>query len=309
MLRWAAFVAFTACVIQTLRLAPPFYWDSFNYGWIAIAGSVALASMLVFLPGRYWQRWGPSVLVLVLAGEVVAHRVLFEMTVSAALAEVRPKTMEAGAIAIEPWYKWPRHLVYQPVRVPRPSLSAPYEPVGDLYHYIWTFLGIDPCVPYTRSDTYARWVEEALERRGATASALNYGRLEKSRGRFRRRLRLRPAQAHHQRPHRRCADAPLQRQRALHCREHACRRQLDLSRCLAAGLAGDARRHADPVGRNEDGFKTLEVPPGEHRVELAFRPLVGEGALTALAVLLSLSLVAQLWLALRAGNDWPERTR
>ena len=64
-----------------------------------------------------------------------------------------------------------------------------------------------------------------------------------------------------------------------------------------------------PVGRNADGFKTLAVPPGEHRVELAFRPLVGEDAMAALAVLLGLSLVAQLWLALRAGYDWPERTR
>jgi uncharacterized membrane protein YfhO len=52
-----------------------------------------------------------------------------------------------------------------------------------------------------------------------------------------------------------------------------------------------------PLGRNRDGFKTLPVPPGEHRVELIFRPLVGEPAMLMMAVLLSLSVMAQIWLA------------
>jgi len=53
------------------------------------------------------------------------------------------------------------------------------------------------------------------------------------------------------------------------------------------------------VGRNGDGFKTLAVPPGNHRVELVFRPLVGERSLLVLAVFLALSIAAQVSLA------WP----
>ena len=311
LLRWAAFVAFSACAIQTLRLAPPlpFYWDSFNYGWIAIAGSLALACALVFLPERYWPRWGPSVLVLVLAGEVVAHRVLFETTFSAALAEVRSMTTEAGAIAIEPWYKWPRHLVYQPARVSRPPLSAPYEPTGDLYHYIWTFVGIDPCVPRMRSDTYARWVGEALERRGATASALNYGELENLGGDFAAAFGCGEPKLTISDP---AGDARVVRFGAN-----------DLAIAVATPAGGelvyrdawlpdwqatlDGKRV--PLARNADGFKTLEVPPGEHRVELAFRPLMGQAAMTALALLLSLSFGVQLWLACHPRGGGPEHLR
>jgi hypothetical protein len=308
LLRWAALVTFAACLIQLRRYEPLYYWDSVNYGWIAMAGSLALASVLVFLPGRYWRRWGPAVLVLVLAGEVVAHRVLFEVIFSAALAEVRPKTIEAEEIPIEPWYKWPRHLVYQPVRVPRPSLSAPYEPVGDLYHYIWTFVGIDPCVPHMRSDTYARWVEEALERRGAKALALNLGKLESLGGDFDAAFGCSQPKLTVSDP---AGDARVVRFSAN-----------DLAIAVTTPAGGelvyrdawlpdwqatlDGKRV--PLARNADGFKTLEVPPGEHRVELAFRPLVGQAVLAALALLLSLSLGAQLWLAGNPPGGWPERS-
>jgi hypothetical protein len=52
-----------------------------------------------------------------------------------------------------------------------------------------------------------------------------------------------------------------------------------------------------PLERNRDGFKTLVVPPGQHRVDLAFRPLVGERPLAGIALILTLSLLAQIWLA------------
>jgi len=308
LLYWAAFVAFAACLIQIRHFEPLYYWDSFNYGWIAMAGSLALASVLAFIPGRYWPRWGPSVLVLVLAGEVVAHRVLFETTFTAALAEVRPKTVAAGAIAIEPWYKWPRHLAYQPVRVPRPSLSAPYEPAGDLYHYIWTFLGIDPCVPYMRSDTYARWVGEALARRGATANDLSHGKLENLGGDF-------DAAYGCGQPKLTISD-PAGEARMLRFNAN----QLSIAVSTPAGgsltyrdawlpawqATLDGKRV--PLARNADGFKTLEVPSGEHGVELAFRPLMGQTAMTALAFLLSLSLGVQLWLACNPRGGSPERS-
>ncbi len=63
-----------------------------------------------------------------------------------------------------------------------------------------------------------------------------------------------------------------------------------------------------PTGRNRDGFKTLLVPPGTHRVELVFRPLVGERAMLFLDVLLTLSLVAQMWLAYAGQRVLPERS-
>ena len=51
------------------------------------------------------------------------------------------------------------------------------------------------------------------------------------------------------------------------------------------------------LGRNRDGFKTFAVPPGEHRVDLVFRPPVDGRAMLMLAVLLGLSVMAQIWLA------------
>ena len=55
------------------------------------------------------------------------------------------------------------------------------------------------------------------------------------------------------------------------------------------------------------GFKTLLVPPGTHRVELVFRPLVGERAMLFLDVFITLSLVAQRWLAYAGQRVLPER--
>src|SRR5262249_39577900 len=44
-----------------------------------------------------------------------------------------------------------------------------------LYHGVWSFIGVDPCTPSTRSDTYGRWVGEALRRSGVTVPGLSYG--------------------------------------------------------------------------------------------------------------------------------------
>jgi hypothetical protein len=57
------------------------------------------------------------------------------------------------------------------------------------------------------------------------------------------------------------------------------------------------------LGRNRDGFKTLAVPPGEHRVDLVFRPRVDGRAMLMLAVLLGLSVVAQIWLGFARPGD------
>jgi uncharacterized membrane protein YfhO len=44
------------------------------------------------------------------------------------------------------------------------------------------------------------------------------------------------------------------------------------------------------------GFKTITVPSGDHRVDLFFRPFVGERILIALGILLTMSVVIQVWL-------------
>ncbi len=300
LLLWAAAIMLTACVIQAIHIEPFFYWDSLDYGWIAIGGSLALALSLALLPERNWKRWGSVVLCLVLAGEVVVHRVAFEAKFYAALAALRPQTTEASAAAefsIDSWYERPRRLVYQPVRVPVPRLVAPYEPVGDIYHYIWSFVGIDPCVPGTRSDTYARWVAEALRRRGATEGALNYGMLGQLGGDFNAAFG--------------CGQPKLTISDPKGTAQVVRFSANDVSIAVSAPAGGiltyrDAWLPAwqatidgtpEPVERNGDGFKTLRIPPGDHRVEFVFRPLMGEGAMTALALLLSVSVVVQLWLA------------
>jgi|SRR5579863_4274705 len=63
---------------------------------------------------------------------------------------------------------------------------------------------------------------------------------------------------------------------------------------------------AAPLRRNRDGFKLLSVPPGTHRVDLAFRPFVGERIMLALAIMLTMSLVIQVWLAFWGVPNRPE---
>ncbi|MGO8866484.1 MAG: hypothetical protein ACLQME_08290 [Alphaproteobacteria bacterium] len=307
----AATVVLIACMFQAHRYALLFYWDSFVYGWIAIAGGLALAAALLLLlsSGNRLKPWGPAILALVLGGEVAAHRIAFEATFYAALAEIRPTPAEAaGQVLVEPWYKWPRALVYQPVRVDLPTLAAPYEPIGDRYHGMWSFLGIDPCIPGARSDTYARWVGEALKRRGATDEEMTNGDLENLGSDFAAAFGCGPPKLTISDP---AGDARVVRfsadDVAIAVTTPAGGELVYRDAWLPAWQATlDGKRV--PLARNADGFKMLEVPPGEHRVELAFRPLVGEGAVVALACLLGLSLVAQLWLALRACYDRPERS-
>ena len=50
------------------------------------------------------------------------------------------------------------------------------------------------------------------------------------------------------------------------------------------------------LGRNRYGYKILAVPPGNHQVGLVFRPFVGERILLAFAILLTTSVIAQVWL-------------
>src|SRR5258708_26558326 len=74
-------------------------------------------------------------------------------------------------------------MVYQPTRFQ----PAPFPPVFPfdahfmqfqaLYHGLWSFLGVDPCIPTTRSDSYVRWIAAALEQRGVTPSEFPKGQL------------------------------------------------------------------------------------------------------------------------------------
>jgi hypothetical protein len=50
------------------------------------------------------------------------------------------------------------------------------------------------------------------------------------------------------------------------------------------------------LGRNRYGFKVLVVQPGDHQVDIIFRPIVAERILLALAILLTISVIAQVWL-------------
>jgi len=332
LLRMATAMLLCAIFIQAHNIIPKFYvaifyWDSSYYGWIAISGVLALVLTVLAFRGEGWMRWAPMLLALVLAGELLAHRIAFEINFYHALANIRQRRAPYGSVVtrpwhelanirqegapygtvvIGPWYHRPKQLVYQPTRVPNPPIAAPFEPVGSLYHGLWSFLSIDPCMPGTRSDSYVRWVSEALERRGARLTDLGQGQLSRLGGDFdiaygcgRPKLSL---------------DDPVGTAQITRFTAN----EVDIA---VISPAGSALTYRDawtpawqatidgapmPLGRNRDGFKTLSVPPGEHRVELVFRPSVGEQAMLTLAVLLGLSLVAQILPMFAGWRDFPE---
>jgi hypothetical protein len=311
LLRMATAVLLCAILIQSHNIVPKiivntFYWDSFDYGWIAIGGVLALVLTVLACRGESWMRWAPILLTVVLTGELLAHRIAFEINFYRALAKIRQRSAPYGSVVIGPWYLRPRQMVYQPTRVPNPPIAAPFEPVGSLYHGLWSFLSIDPCMPGTRSDSYVRWISEALERRGAVLKDLGQGQLSGlSGGDFdiaygcgRPKLSVTAGTAQMTR---------------FTANEVAIAVTTPAGGTLTYRDAWTPAWQATvdssplPLGRNRDGFKTLPVPPGEHRVDLAFRPLVGERAMLMLAVLLGLSVAGQIWLAFAGRRDLPEQ--
>jgi hypothetical protein len=196
-------------------------------------------------------------------------------------------------------------LVYQPTRVPNPPIAAPFSPVGALYHGLWSFLGIDPCMPGTRSDSYVRWISEALEQRGATLKDLAQGQLSGLGGDFDIAYG--------------CGHPKLSVTAGTAQMTRFTANEVAIAVTTSAGSTltyRDAWTPAwqatvdsvpVPLGRNRDGFKTLQVPPGEHRVDLVLRPPVGERAMLMLAVLLGLSVAGQMLLAFAGRRELPEQ--
>jgi hypothetical protein len=306
LLRMAAAILICAIFIQSHNIVPKvvvatFYWDSFDYGWIAIGGVLVLVLTVLACRWESWMRWAPMLLALVLAGELLAHRIAFEINFYQALAKIRQKSAPYGSVVIGPWYQRPRQLVYQPTRVPNPPIAAPFSPVGSLYHGLWSFLSIDPCMPGTRSDSYVRWISEALERRGAMLKDLGQGQLSGLGGDF--------DVAYG------CGRPKLSVTAGTAQMTRFTANEVAIAVTTPAGGTLTYRDAWTPawqatvdgvpasLGRNRDGFKTLAVPPGEHRVDMVFRPRVDGRAMLMLAVLLGLSVVPQIWLGFARPGD------
>ncbi|HYB55127.1 MAG TPA: hypothetical protein VEK12_03080 [Alphaproteobacteria bacterium] len=312
--------------LQTIALPPIYNWDSAGYGWVAIGATLVLSAALILCRERYWQRFAPLVLAVIAAGETVVYRADFEATFYAALDPARTSIAFADLPFVESWYQRPRQLVYQPTRVSDgryPYLRARFVLSGSIYHGLWDFIGIDPCIPNARSDSYARGVAESLRRRGASDLELTEGQL----------FGLGPGQMR-----RYFGPAATPRLHSLGDDFDAafgCH-QPKLTISDQSGTARMVRFTANeatiavtaPHGGiltyrdawtpqwqaavdgapaalepNADGFKTVSLAPGEHRVDLVFRPLVGERLLFALAVLLALALVALAVLVFEGDHD------
>jgi len=174
-----------------------------------------------------------------------------------------------------------------------------------VYHDIWSFLGSDPCIPLTRSDYYVRWIAEALERRGVVSFELSNGHLYGGSGELPYGLGKDFDSAYGcDQPKLTIADpaGTVQTERfnaneALITVTTPVGGVLIYRDAWAPGWQATVDGATVLVERNRDGFKTLVVPPGNHRINLVFRPLVGERSMLALALLLALSVVVQIWLA------------
>ncbi len=197
-----------ACILQSLHISAWYYCDAFAYGWIAIGALLILLAALMVFRGPRWEHWAPLLLAFVLVGEIVIHRVDFEVTIYNSLAvrqspdystefllfglwnpfeptlyyDLFPEAR--NVIRVKPWYKWPRRLLYQSMRFQPPlyptviPFSDYFDGMGTLYHSLWSFLGLDPCIPASRSDSYVRWITQPLwEQRGVTPWGFSKGQL------------------------------------------------------------------------------------------------------------------------------------
>ncbi len=319
-------VLLCAVILQAKALPPLGNWDSVGFGWIAVGATLALTAAIALCRGRYWQRWAAFVLAVIAAGETVVYRADFEATFYAALDPARTSIAYTDLPFVEPWYQWPHQLIYQPTRVSGshyPYFRARFALSGSIYHGLWDFIGIDPCISNSRSDSYSRGVADALRRRGASDPELTQGQLF-GLSEYEARRYFGPTGKPH--PH----DLGDDFDAAFGCH------QPKLTIGDPAGTARMIRFTANeavvavstPLGgiltyrdawtpgwqatvdgapavlyANADGFKAVAIAPGEHRVDFAFRPPVGEGLLFGLAVALVVSLVAQIVLACRNDRD------
>jgi len=220
-------------------------------------------------------------------------------------------------------------LVYQSQRfqpAPFPPVLpfvAPYGPIGAVYHGLWSFLGVDPCVPTTRSDTYVKWIAAALEQRGVNPRVLPTGALHASGENpplglgevFDNGLGKDFDTAYGCEQPKLTIDDPAG---TTQMERFTANEASIIVRTPAGGTltyrdawtpAWNATVDGTPValGRNRDGFKFLIVPPGNHTVSLTYRPLVGERALFVLGMLLALSVVVQIWLGFAGETNLPLR--
>jgi len=321
-------------IIQSLHIIAWYYVDSFSYGWIALGALLFLLMMIIVFNGAHWERWAPLLLAFVLVGEVAIHRVAFEAVMYQSLDDSQPPTVSMALIfagprnplefatyydplpppsrwpmRIKSWYKWPHRLIYQPIRF-RPPLypalpfSDPFDYLGATYHGLWSFLGIDPCVPANRSDSYPRLVADALEQRGVTPFQFSWGELAGSDenspyglgddfdvafGCDQPKLTIDdPAGTSQMRNF-------TANQVAIAVRTPA-GGTLTYRDAWTPGWEATVDGLPAHLAHNRYGFKVLVVPPGDHKVDLVFRPFVGERILLALAILLTMSVIAQVWL-------------
>ncbi len=123
-------VLLCSVLLQSRPIPVFYYFDSITFGLIAIAGGLLLCGTILICRGSLWTNWAPLLLTIILSGEIVVHRIAFEAHFYTALAKLHPEKAPRGAVEIESWYKWPRPLVYQPVRIPTPPIAAHFEAFG-----------------------------------------------------------------------------------------------------------------------------------------------------------------------------------
>jgi len=150
-------------------------------------GAVALICLALLVVSVIWAdrrpgnaRYALALLAMAAVIEPVAHRVLLDWGLAARTELIRQSL--PGGPKVEDWYRYPRALAYQPERrnVDLPPVPVVWNAV--LYHGLWSFVGVDPCVPFARSDSYGKWVGQTLEGSGIPAMALAWGLFALPRG-------------------------------------------------------------------------------------------------------------------------------
>jgi hypothetical protein len=163
---------------------------------------------------------------------------------------------------------------------------------------------MDPCIPANRSDSYPRLIADTLELRGVTPFGFSWGQLFGSAENSPYGLGDDFDAAFGCDQPKLTIDDPAG---TSQMRNFTANQVSIIVRTPAGGTltyrdAWTPGWEASVDGRpgylahNRYGFKTIAVPAGDHRVDLFFRPFVGERLLVALGILLTFSVFVQIWL-------------
>lgn len=299
-LLWAG-VCVTIAVVLLTYIHPVviFYFDSTNYPVVAIGGMFLFCFSLVACRDESWRRLAPGLLAAVLCIEIIVHRAMFEAHFYSELSKLEADKTAAHDVAVGSWYGHPRELIYQPTRIDNPNFEAPFEPLGSLYHSRWTFVGLDACMPSSRSDTYVRWIADGLKRHGASLANLEAGN-------FRGLFAGFDAEYGCESP-KISFSSPIDRAKVVDFTANRVGIEVTAS-TPSLLIYRDAwtpywKAYLDGVeialGRNADGFKEVRIPAGSHNLKLEYEPPVNQSMLAFFALMLGSTVIVQIWLGLK----------